>query len=325
MKKILKITAGLLAAVILIFGCIKLFVPGSGADYMRADKVVMRVEGGNITWSEFYGWLCYSKVQVETVLGRTIADWNDDVTTEQTIAEYVKEYALYLIKTYKAVESNAAVIGITLTDEEKQNIANEFAGMSESEKQTVFAMYGGEEFYMYLTELGALHTKCHDFQYGENGKNTDDEYVSQYISDNGVMMFKGFLVPEDEDYEAILEELNKAEDKAAVITSLRTQYMVDDGYDNGYLFASGNFEEDAEEELGKVEIGECTYADTDDGTWIMLRCEADADSVVYDTENTLREQVSWYIFGSVVDGWSENLKVMTGDLYDSIDVAKVFG
>ena len=81
----------------------------------------------------------------------------------------------------------------------------------------------------------------------------------------------------------------------------------------------------AEEALIEVDIGECTWAEADGGVWIMLRAEIDYDGIVYDTENTLREQASWYIFESVVNGWTENMQFMTGDTYDSIDVADVFG
>lgn len=324
MKKMWKITAVLLIALCIVLICVRVF-GRSGENYMDADRVVMRIEGSDITWSEFYGWLCYARVQTEAVLGTAITSWDDEVETGTTIADYVKSYALYLIETHKAVEYNAAVIGIELTDAELDELYADLDSLTDAERQTVYDMYGGEEMYKYMMELDALYTKCHDYQYGENGENADDEYVEEYISDFGVMSFYGALLPDGEDGEAIADQVNAAEDKQGEIARLREQYENDDEYGGVYIFVSDGFDEDAEEELADVPVGECTYAATDDGIYIMLRCEPDYDGIVYNTENTLREQASWDVFASVVNGWVENMQIMTGDTYNSIDLGRVFG
>ena len=93
MKKMWKITAVLLIALCIVLICVRVF-GRSGENYMDADRVVMRIEGSDITWSEFYGWLCYARVQTEAVLGTAITSWDDEVETGTTIADYVKSYAL---------------------------------------------------------------------------------------------------------------------------------------------------------------------------------------------------------------------------------------
>ncbi len=327
MKKVLTTAVAVIVLVLIIFGCIKLFTHGVGIDYMDEDRVVMQIEGGDITWREYYGWLCYGRVQVEAMLGSAIEDWTAMANSQQTYAEYVKSYAYYLISTYKAVEWNAAVLGIELTDEERQSIRDELATMNQSERETVYSMYGGEDMYMYLAELDALYTKCHDYQYGENGEKTDDEYAAQYAEQNEFLSFYGLFIEDSAGVsgESIAETVNAAADKTAEISRLREEYEIDDGYESGYLLATGVLDSAAEEALIEVDIGECTWAEADGGVWIMLRAEIDYDGIVYDTENTLREQASWYIFESVVNGWTENMQFMTGDTYNSIDVADVFG
>lgn len=317
----------LLAVVLIITVGAKIFDSGdnTGIGYYDEDTVIMQVEGGDMLWSEYYGWLCYSKIQTEAEYG-TITDWSEYLNSSQTYADYVKDRAVYFIAAYKSVEANAAAIGIKLTDDEKQEIADVCGKMTDAEKKAVSAAYGSVEFYQYLSELTALYNKCHDWQYGENGENTEDEYVMNYADQNGVAAFYGMLIGSSADVTAaeISAQLDSADDKKAMVDALREKYSVDDEYSEGYLVYTDEFDTAASSKLIELDIGESTVVTGENGIWVMLRCEVTEDGIIYDTGETLQYTASWSIFDSVVQGWSENIKLTSRSAYEKIDISDVF-
>lgn len=324
-KKVTVIFLIAVSIVIITLTALKTFSGNSGLKYLPEDTIVMTVEGGDMTWDEYYGWLCYTKAQVEMISGK-INNWELPANSQQTYAEYVKDYAVYLISTYKSVEFNSAVLKIMLTDEEKQAIEEGFMKMSDSEKDTVMSIYGSTEFYMYLSELSLLYTKCHDSQYGEKGEKTEDEYVFEYAEQNNFIMFKGMFIDniDKQTAEEIAAKISESPDKDTEVKKIREKNEITDGYDDGYLFKTGDFNSSVEEKLSQMKVGECSYMVSDNGSWIMLKCEISPDCVIYNSEDTLRMQASWGIFGSVVDGWSENIELKSGSVYDKISLAEVF-
>lgn len=320
-KKIL-IAALVAAILIVIFAGVKL-LGRHGAEYYSGDTIVLRVDGEEIKWNEYYGWLCVGKTELEAVFGE-ITSWSAKATEEQTYSEYMKDYTLSLIKMYKAVEANSALIGIRLSDDERAEIEKSVSSLTAVQKEKIESSYGNIDFYKYFQELSSLYKKCHDMQYGAKGEKCDDSTISDYVSLYEAVMFRGLYVNSADEAEQIAERIEKAADKYAEIGIIRKEHNINDGYDDGYVINIDTCGEETLQAIMEAESGKCVISEAGDGFWVMLRCSISRTGLMYGTGATLEEEASWAIFSSVANGWGENLKVEFLKAYRNADLKKIF-
>ena len=113
------------------------------ASGLHPDGELMSINGQVVSCEEYLYWLAqdceYLASQVEGL------DWNAVVTEGMTFAEYAKADAAEAVKQHAVVRAWAQEAGITLTDEDK-------AEMAAQRKQYV-TYYGSEEAYLRQLEL----------------------------------------------------------------------------------------------------------------------------------------------------------------------------
>ncbi len=113
------------------------------ASGLHPDGELMSINGQVVSCEEYLYWLAqdceYLAGQVEGL------DWNAAVTEGMTFAEYAKADAAEAVKQHAVVRAWAQEAGITLTDEDKAEMA--------AQREQYVTYYGSEEAYLRQLEL----------------------------------------------------------------------------------------------------------------------------------------------------------------------------
>lgn len=147
---LLRFIAGLAASLILV-GAIAMVTqrnsanPYRNASGVNPDSIVMTIDGQDIRAKEYLYWLAYYCDYYNQYLSYMgITDWNMELAEGYTAGDFIAQQGeletLSMVTQYAVIDSWASEAGITLTDEDLQNIA--------AQRENSIAQLGGEKAYL---------------------------------------------------------------------------------------------------------------------------------------------------------------------------------
>ena len=313
------------------------------------NEIVLTVNGEGVTWEEFRYWL-FAGLNYQGIVPDESTDWDAVVYDEITLREYAMEDAIYSAILYNVVDQNAAEKGITITEEDEQ----ELDGIMQSNIEYA----GGEEaFQQYLDDNRLTYALMREMlktsfyysdlfteMFGAKGEKMTEQEVLLFGEENGFFRAKHILMSNQdaegaaldeeamaakrEQLERILEEIRAAEDPAAVFDARMWDFSEDPGlsaYPDGYQFLRGDmvqaFQDAVEslEDYGISDVIEMEY-----GYSIVMRLPLDPDGIAISEEQygyTLRYDAATYAFEQVVQSWIDEADVEYTDVFERIDPA----
>lgn len=270
---------------------------GTGFETWEPDTVVAVINGTDVTWREYFYWLNYYVQYVQQMAaqyGQTLTGWDaNELSSENTNAQVVLLEAQYAVQQYHVMTTEAADLGITLSEEDEATIQSVFEqnadysagdgdGTCTEEEAAAFEellaeQYVDKDFFDYLNEVSLLNNNTFLAEYGENGGLYPDEDVLAYAADNGLMAAKHILLmtvdattrealtdEEIAEKKALAEDLNAqlqavAGDQQAMVAlfdELADQYNEDTGYayyPDGYIFGEGEMVAEFEDAVKELD------------------------------------------------------------------------
>ncbi len=326
------------------------------------ETVVMKVNGDEITWKDYFYLLNYYIKYVEGYTGG-VDSLNTEIREGYTYLDFVKDGALDWLKYSRAVEAGAREMNVELDAEKKATLENNWKasieeyGSEEALLEELEKDYCTKDLYMYLVKTTLLSDACFESLYGENGSKLTEQELKDHFENDGYMMAKHILLMtasrdangnmvalSDEEIaekralaEEILEKLDSytGDDFEAYFDELAAQYSEDTGlaaYPDGYLFQSNDMVSEFENGYRALKVGEYSrIVESDYGYHIIYSIPINYDVVPMAYKSyassgnyTLRYLAASEMFTSVTNGWMEDVSVEYTDAYNNIDLAKLF-
>lgn len=317
------------------------------------ETVVMTVNGHEITWEEYFGWIYTIVSQLEMYIGTEFA-WTDVFSEEYTFAGYTQYYAEAMTSQYAIISNMAAEQGLELSEEELQVIddayvadATTYAGGDlEAFEEYLRSTYMSKEYYYYINSVATHYLNLYEAQYGANGENFSDEDVYEYIDSNGYLYAKHILFKTVDDAGTALEESVIAEKYAAAedviaqlaaisdeaerlakFDELMNSLTEDTGiasYPNGYFFLPGEMVTEFEEGTKALEPNAISgIIESPYGYHIILRLPITPDTL-YDGGYSFRYMASTYAFDSMASEWFTTAEIVYSEGFEEIDFDSLF-
>ena len=292
------------------------------ASGLHPDGELMSINGQVVSCEEYLYWLAqdceYLASQVEGL------DWNAAVTEGMTFAEYAKADAAEAVKQHAVVRAWAQEAGITLTDEDK-------AEMAAQRKQYV-TYYGSEEAYLRQLELVGISeetlelTQAGQYLYRDlyeafstpgSGLYPDEATLADYAAAQKYMGVYVVTVDDDKDAEGgardLLARWQAAEDKESEYAAICEEL----GQEIGSAVTLAAVEGDPlSSAIEALEVGgmDAIIDPYEDGTcYVVMRTETDMSAVAQTYFDVLWEQ---RLESAVV--------VTNSKLYDAIDAGTFY-
>lgn len=293
------------------------------------DAVVMTVNGRNITWQEYFGWLFSIMEQYEMYMGTEFA-WTDPYSETYTLEEYAKFYTETMCSQYSVVAMEAENAGITLSAEEEQSIdemlisdaANYTGGDVDSFVEFLEATFMDEEYYRFIQACAIYYQKMFDNEFGADGEKLNDEDVEDFINANGFLYAKHILFLTTDQAGASLDETAKAEKRSLADDTLKQLRAITDqeellnkfdelmnslsedtglaAYPDGYYFLPGEIVTEFEEGTKALEnYGVSDIVETSYGYHIILRLPINPDDE-YSEGVSFRTLAAQYAFDTMM-------------------------
>lgn len=292
------------------------------ASGLHPDGELMSINGQVVSCEEYLYWLAqdceYLASQVEGL------DWNAVVTEGMTFAEYAKADAAEAVKQHAVVRAWAQEAGITLTDEDK-------AEMAAQRKQYV-TYYGSEEAYLRQLELVGISeetlelTQAGQYLYRDlyeafstpgSGLYPDEATLADYAAAQKYMGVYVVTVDDDKDAEGVARDLlarwQAAEDKESEYAAICEELGQEIGSAVTLAAVEGDPLSSAIEALA-VGGMDAVIDPYEDGTcYVVMRTETDMSAVAQTYFDVLWEQ---RLESAVV--------VTNSKLYDAIDAGTFY-
>lgn len=292
------------------------------ASGLHPDGELMSINGQVVSCEEYLYWLAqdceYLASQVEGL------DWNAAVTEGMTFAEYAKADAAEAVKQHAVVRAWAQEAGITLTDEDK-------AEMAAQRKQYV-TYYGSEEAYLRQLELVGISeetlelTQAGQYLYRDlyeafstpgSGLYPDEATLADYAAAQKYMGVYVVTVDDDKDAEGVARDLlarwQAAEGKESEYAAICEEL----GQEIGSAVTLAAVEGDPlSSAIEALEVGgmDAVIDPYEDGTcYVVMRTETDMSAVAQTYFDVLWEQ---RLESAVV--------VTNSKLYDAIDAGTFY-
>lgn len=314
------------------------------------SETVMTVNGSTVTWNEFFYQLYNEVYAVRYYSTDGLVKWDAPCTTGSTMTngEYVWQTAVDTCVRYHVLEQKLADMGITLTAEDEQTLAQRLQsdieqlcgedGTEEAFDAVLKDMYMSRETYDFMNEVAALYDKAYDTVFGKNGERMDEEEIRAYVAENEYITAKHILIktvddanqalPESEIAEkealaeSILTQLREAEgDRASLLAKfdeLMNEYSEDTGlsaYPDGYTFHPGEMVDEFQsgaEALADYEISGLVQSQF--GYHIILRLPTTRESVVDYVDGANDYTIGTYAaveaFGALLSAWTEEAEIV---------------
>ena len=325
----------------------------AGRKAYDADEVVLTIEGEDMTWEEFYGWICYSLSTYEYSYGEV----TDFAATGAagTLSDDIINEAVYIATLYKGIEKKAAELGITNSPDidtlfrEDMAGALEFYGTEEDLETAIVEYYGSEEIYEYMFKMNDLSDRLFEELYGVDGEKLTEEQLAE--GSEGYLMAKHILVSTVDDEGNALDEdgLAAAKEKIENVYDLLCEYEGDDlngyfddltaeytddpghlSYPDGYLFQDGDMVTEFYDATLSVEEGQFSeIVESSFGYHIVLRLPIDPKAVPmsyasYGYNYSLGNIIANNLLTMDTQTWTEEVEYSTTAFYDTIDLSQVF-
>lgn len=312
------------------------------------DAVLLKVNGEPVTAEEYFFQLGQDISYMQQLGALSGEDpWGQELAEGKTLADYVKEDALQLVKYYEVIQSKAEEYGVTVTDEQKAELEEQFAqleqnlaGQGATIQMATEAQGISEQGFRTFMEESYLVGNLFDKLSEEGGPLVPtDESMAAYLEESGTYRVKHILLStrhenEDGSYtafsaeeeaqvkaeaEALTAELRAAGDQEALFDE-KMKERSDDGRDangdlyapEGYTAVPGQMVAEFEEASLALAVGEISDpVKSEFGYHIILRLNAD-------TEET-RASYPEDRFRQLTNEWVEDAKVETEAAYDTVD------
>jgi len=325
---------------------------------VKRDDALITVDGQPITAEKYLFWLT-NAVETAKRYGMLADDaaWEEEVETGMTMADALKADALETAKLYRTVESKAAELGVTLTQEQEDKIASDLADAIETAG-------GEEEFQARLDEMcvsrDAFSEMNRIYYYNLGIKEkleasgeltiTPEEmetYKQEFIDSNGVYAAKHILIStrresadgtsyEDFSDEEKAEALKKAQDLRQQLKDagdseekfdeLMNQYSEDGRdeesgelyYPSGYgLVYAGQMVPEFENGAAALEVGQISDPIQTDYGYHII-LRTEIDQEELD-ETVAQEYNTDYKLQELTSQWMDEAEVTTTRAYDELD------
>lgn len=332
------------------------------ADYTYAyeayspDTLVATINDKPVYWAEYFYWL-HDAVSIISAYYGEISGWDEPCELDASVSynEYVNEYALDAVKQYRAMETKAGELGITITDEDREQFDSvwqdnvDYFGSEEELQKQLDSVFLNMDLYNYINEISALYEHVFAELYGEQGEKLDEAEALSYANDMGYMRVKHILLsilddegnelPEEEAAqklaatEDILNQLNAVADDPealeAKVDELAAEYSEDNGlaaYPDGYCFSYGDMVEEfyeASVALGEYELSgivESYY-----GYHIILRLPLRVDDIpISNGVNSIGYLAALGMYDANIGSWIDEAKIEMAEGFENLDLSKVF-
>lgn len=292
------------------------------ASGLHPDGELMSINGQVVSCEEYLYWLAqdceYLASQVEGL------DWNAAVTEGMTFAEYAKADAAEAVKQHAVVRAWAQEAGITLTDEDKAEMA--------AQREQYVTYYGSEEAYLRQLELVGISeetlelTQAGQYLYRDlyeafstpgSGLYPDEATLADYAAAQKYMGVYVVTVDDDKDAEGVARDLlarwQAAEDKESEYAAICEEL----GQEIGSAVTLAAVEGDPlSSAIEALEVGgmAAVIDPYEDGTcYVVMRTETDMSAVAQTYFDVLWEQ---RLESAVV--------VTNSKLYDAIDAGTFY-
>lgn len=277
----MKKTIAMLLAAVMLCGCLA----GCGSS---KNDTVMTVNGTDVSYDEYMTWLGSAVSEIKRIYSNysgTDVDWDGNFLFDASItnAEWCIRRANENITKLHAVESKAKELGVTVTDEQKEALEDEFEELrntyatgddADASFSSFLASYNyTEDSFRTQRNLNYLYYNVFAELYGEQGEKLDESKVLDYAEKNDYVTSAHILIKTtkdvtDGDGKTTSEELSEAEkaeklaqaqelaDELKAITDnekrwerfkeLMDEYSEDPGresFPNGYCFTTGTMVE----------------------------------------------------------------------------------
>ena len=292
------------------------------ASGLHPDGELMSINSQVVSCEEYLYWLAqdceYLASQVEGL------DWNAVVTEGMTFAEYAKADAAEAVKQHAVVRAWAQEAGITLTDEDKAEMA--------AQREQYVTYYGSEEAYLRQLELVGISeetlelTQAGQYLYRDlyeafstpgSGLYPDEATLADYAAAQKYMGVYVVTVDDDKDAEGVARDLlarwQAAEDKESEYAAICEEL----GQEIGSAVTLAAVEGDPlSSAIEALEVGgmDAVIDPYEDGTcYVVMRTETDMSAVAQTYFDVLWEQ---RLESAVV--------VTNSKLYDAIDAGTFY-
>ena len=292
------------------------------ASGLHPDGELMSINGQVVSCEEYLYWLAqdceYLASQVEGL------DWNAVVTEGMTFAEYAKADAAEAVKQHAVVRAWAQEAGITLTDEDKAEMA--------AQREQYVTYYGSEEAYLRQLELVGISeetlelTQAGQYLYRDlyeafstpgSGLYPDEATLADYAAAQKYMGVYVVTVDDDKDAEGVARDLlarwQAAEDKESEYAAICEEL----GQEIGAAVTLAAVEGDPlSSAIEALEVGgmDAVIDPYEDGVcYVVMRTETDMSAVAQTYFDVLWEQ---RLESAVV--------VTNSKLYDAIDAGTFY-
>ncbi|MEG1541075.1 MAG: peptidylprolyl isomerase [Oscillospiraceae bacterium] len=326
----------------------------------KPDEVMLTINGTKITWDELFYWYVSNLMGIEGYIG-PITDWDAEsaFAPGKTNREFFTESALESVTLYTALESKAAELGITLSEEDKasvkaiwdNNVKSYGDGDEDAFREYLKKIYLNEKIFNHMNEVSVLFDKIFAELYGAKGEKIPVDEVLATAADMGYLRAKHILLSNKDEAGTVLSEEKLAEKKAtaekllaelkaisdpaareARFDALIAEKSEDSGaatYTDGYTFLPEKMVEGFSSAVKALKDNEMSeIVETEHGYHIILRLPLSATAAVelsaQGESMTLPMYVAQKLFAVDSDGWMAEAKVETSKAYEKMDIAKVF-
>lgn len=321
----------------------------------KPDTLVATINDKPVYWAEYFYWLHDAVSIISTYYGE-INNWSEPCELDASVSysEYVNKYALDAAIQYRAMETKAEELGITVTDEDREQFDStwqdniEYFGSEEELQKQLDSVFLNMDLYNYINEVSAMYEHVFAELYGEQGEKLDEAEALSYANDMGYMRVKHILISTLDDEgnalseeevaekqttaQGLLDQLSAIEDPESLETKfdeLATEHSEDTGlaaYPDGYCFTNGDMVEEfynASVALGEGELSELVKSNY--GYHIILRLPLRISDVpVSDGVNTIGYLAALGMYDANIGSWIDEAKVEMAEGFENLDLSKVF-
>ena len=309
------------------------------------DTMVVRINGVEVPWSEYYFWIYTIAHQLEGSYG--ITDWSQTVPElanyleDPSYGAYVLMYAETNVIQSTVIESKAQELDIQLSEAQQQSLDAEVAeyinnlGGEEAFSEKLRSMFLTRDYFERQNALPMLYSNLEESFFGTKGELLSEEDVVAYLTENGYLHAKHILFKTVDDNREPLDEATIAAQRARAEEVLSTlqdvspddleiafdtminEYSEDPGsfsYPDGYYFTSGQMVSSFENAvLALEENGLSGLVESEYGIHIIYRPVMRADDLMdYDSNNQAyspRALAADELFYNMTVSWYDNVTI----------------
>ena len=295
---------------------------------IRPDAQIMTVDGEKVSAEEYLYWLASQCDKLAAYYPGV--DFNTQYTDSMTFGDFVKTDAQETAKLYAIVRQWAEKYGVTLTDADREEIAQQRAqyvsyyGSEEAYLNQLRLLGISEESFNAINEAAYYYSGLAKLFCDEDGaQRPSDETLLAYAADNGYCSAKTLyvrtsglddaaLAEKRSQLEAAAAQLRAADDKDAAYLELASSLGIEtDG--SALTFSMSDISDTATDVLSSLQSGDVSDVMEGSGAlYVFFMQEPDCSTLAQ------------YYFNQLVSDAKTNAKVKTSRAYDKIDTASFY-